>query len=165
MGFNSVIKVNNRELEIYVMSNNETPINNTNLTETELEHFKQRLLEEQKNGKEKIDELEKSIEELESNMSDQVSSSAHHQGNIGSVEEQRETKYTLIEKQKDKLEKIKVALDRIETGNYGVCIVTGDPIQKERLEAMPHAIHSIGAMKGNLGTESENSFQVEEVMN
>jgi len=147
------------------MSNNETPINSTNLIETELEYFKQRLIKERKDGKEKIEELEKSIKELESNMNDTVSSSAHHQGNIGSVEEQRETKYTLIEKQKDKLEKIKVALDRIETGNYGVCIVTGDPIQKERLEAMPYAVHSIDAMKGNLGMESEKSLQVKDVKN
>lgn len=144
------------------MSINEAPVNNTNLTEEELEHFKQRLLDEKKTAETRIKELEKSVEEIESNMGDKVSSSAHHQGNIGSSEEQRETKYTLIEKQKNKLEKIKVALDRIETGNYGTCVVTGNPIQKERLEAMPHAIHSVDAMKGNIGMEENNSMNVKD---
>jgi len=138
------------------MSSKETPINSTNLSEKELEYFKQRLIEEQNTAQERINNLEKSIEEIESNMGDTVSSSAHHQGNIGSSEEQRETKYTLIEKQKDKLEKIKVALDRIETGNYGTCVVTGKDIQKERLEAMPSAIHSVDAMKGNINVEKKS---------
>jgi RNA polymerase-binding transcription factor DksA len=33
----------------------------------------------------------------------------------------------------------------METGNYGICIDTGEPIQKERLEAIPYAIRSIVA--------------------
>ncbi|MEO9887763.1 MAG: TraR/DksA C4-type zinc finger protein [Balneola sp.] len=146
------------------MSNNETPINSTNLTEKELENFKQRLFDEKKNSQKKIEELEESIQDIESNMGDNVSSSAHHQGNIASAEEQRETKYTLIEKQKDKLEKIKVALDRIETGNYGTCVVTGNSIQKERLEAMPYAIHSVDAMKGNINTDKKK-LNVKDVSN
>jgi RNA polymerase-binding protein DksA len=129
------------------MSGNETPVDNTALTEKELDHFKNKLVEEQKEAEDKINELEQSLEEIEANKGDRASSSAHHQGNLGSLEEQRETKYTLIEKQKEKLEKIKVALDRIATGNYGTCVVTGDQIQRERLEIMPYAVHSIDAME------------------
>ena len=139
------------------MSSSETAVNNTFLNGEELEHFKNKLVEEQDEANNKIEDLKKSIEEIEGNMGDNVSSSAHHQGNIGSSEEQREKKYTLIEKQKDKLGKITVALDRIGTGNYGVCIVTGKKIQKERLEAMPYALHCVDAMKGNLkGSENSN---------
>jgi len=99
------------------MSSSETAVNNTFLNGEELEHFKNKLVEEQDEANNKIEDLKKSIEEIEGNMGDNVSSSAHHQGNIGSSEEQREKKYTLIEKQKDKLGKITVALDRIGTGN------------------------------------------------
>lgn len=138
-----------------IMSNTETSINNTYLTEEELEHFKNKLLKEQEEAESKIEELEDSISDLEGNLDDNTSSSAHHQGDLGSEEELRETKYTLIEKQKDKLEQIKVALDRIETGNYGICIVTGNKIQKERLEAVPYAMHSIEAKKGEIDADQK----------
>lgn len=144
------------------MSSNETPVDNTSLTEKELKHFKSRLLDEQKEAEKKIDELQQSLEEIEANKGDRASSSAHHQGNLGSLEEQRDTKYTLIEKQKRKLEKIKVALDRIATGNYGICVVTGDQIQRERLEIMPYAVHSVDAMEGNIESDEKERLSVNE---
>ncbi|MEQ8577265.1 MAG: hypothetical protein RIC57_10145 [Balneola sp.] len=144
------------------MSGNETPVDNTTLTEKELDHFKNKLVDEQKEAEEKINDLEQSLEEIEANKGDRASSSAHHQGNLGSWEEQRETKYTLIEKQKKKIEKIKVALDRIETGNYGICVVTGDRIQKERLEIMPYAVHSVDAMEGNIEPDGKERLSVNE---
>jgi len=144
------------------MSGNETPVDNTTLTEKELDHFKNKLVDEQKEAEEKINDLEQSLEEIEANKGDRASSSAHHQGNLGSWEEQRETKYTLIEKQKKKIEKIKVALDRFETGNYGICVVTGDRIQKERLEIMPYAVHSVDAMEGNIEPDGKERLSVNE---
>ncbi len=146
------------------MSGNETPVDNTALTEKELDHFKNKLFDEQKEAEDKINELEQSLEEIEANKSDRASSSAHHQGNLGSWEEQRETKYTLIEKQKKKLEKIKVALDRIATGNYGTCVVTGDQIQRERLEIMPYAVHSVDAMEGNIESDEKERLSVNEAI-
>lgn len=147
------------------MSGNETPVDNTALTEKELDYFKDKLEEEQKEAEVKINDLEQSLEEMEANKDDNASSSAHHQGDLGSWEEQRETKYTLIEKQKRKLEKIKVALDRISTGNYGTCVVTGNHIQKERLEAMPYAVHSVDAMEGNIEPDEKERLSVNEATN
>ena len=37
------------------------------------------------------------------------------------------------------VEEIDAALLRLEDGSYGVCFVSGMPIPKERLEAIPHA--------------------------
>jgi RNA polymerase-binding protein DksA len=34
---------------------------------------------------------------------------------------------------------IEAALDRIESGTYGICVVCGKPIAAERLEAVPYA--------------------------
>lgn len=34
---------------------------------------------------------------------------------------------------------VKEALERIENGTYGICEVSGEPIEKERLEANPSA--------------------------
>jgi len=41
------------------------------------------------------------------------------------------------------LESIDAALDRIENGKYGKCIHCGQPIQEKRLEAVPWARHCL----------------------
>lgn len=146
------------------MSTNETPVDSSHLTQDEIAHFKDRLLEEQEEAEQKIKELQSSIDEIENKMDDTSSGSAHHQGDLGSSEELRETNYTLIEKQKDKLEQITAALDRIETGNYGTCVVTGKPIQKGRLEAMPYTRHSVDAKKGNITPEEKERLSVNEAV-
>ena len=127
------------------MSTQETPVENSPLSEEELEHFKQKLLDEQKETKEKIAELKDSLDELNQNAADEKSSHDHHQGNVGTEEDSKLMYLSTLEKNQDKLDQITVALDRIGTGNYGICIETGQPIQKERLEAMPYAIRSVGA--------------------
>ncbi|MBO6793510.1 MAG: hypothetical protein JJ895_06345 [Balneolaceae bacterium] len=143
---------------------NQAVINNTNLSNEELEHFKQLLLEEKASAEKEISILKKSIRQIENKMDDTNSSAAHHQGNLGSSEELRETNYTLIEKQKDKLDKIAVALDRIETGNYGVCVVTGEQIQKERLEAIPYTVHAFETTQGNLVAASKEQLAVRQTV-
>jgi RNA polymerase-binding transcription factor DksA len=55
----------------------------------------------------------------------------------------------MIEKEKEKQEEINMALNRIDTGNYGICKVTGNAISKERLMAKPYAKYSIEAKKEN----------------
>jgi DnaK suppressor protein len=40
------------------------------------------------------------------------------------------------------------ALGRIEAGNYGVCVKTGELIPKQRLLAVPHATLSVNAKLG-----------------
>ena len=142
------------------MSIKETPVNSTYLSEEELDHFKEKLIEEKIKAESKIKSLQESIDEIENKMDDTSSGAAHHHGDLGSNEEIRETNYTLIEKQKDKLEQITAALDRIETGNYGICIVTGEPIQKGRLEAMPYALHSVEAKKGTTSPSSKERLSI-----
>ncbi|MEM7174202.1 MAG: TraR/DksA family transcriptional regulator [Bacteroidota bacterium] len=39
------------------------------------------------------------------------------------------------------------ALERIKIGTYGICVVTGQLIEKERLYAVPHTTHSLAAKK------------------
>jgi DnaK suppressor protein len=41
------------------------------------------------------------------------------------------------------LESIDAALDRIESGKYGKCVHCGEPIQEKRLEAVPWARHCL----------------------
>lgn len=41
---------------------------------------------------------------------------------------------------RNEAEKIKQALSRIDSGTYGICLVCGEPIRKERLDALPYAV-------------------------
>ena len=45
----------------------------------------------------------------------------------------------------DRLAEIEGALNRIRTGSYGICEVTGEPISEARLKAIPWTRFSIGA--------------------
>lgn len=144
------------------MTKQEAPVNNTPFTTEELKHFEDQLNEELEDAKEKISSFEDRLSEIENKLNDTTSSSAHHQGNIASSEEEREKYYSMIEKQKEKIEEIKLAQGRIEAGNYGICDVTGDPIKKERLEIKPHARYSVEAVKSANNVEAGSGINVNE---
>lgn len=40
---------------------------------------------------------------------------------------------------RDEVEKIKLAISRIDDGSYGICLACGEPIKQERLTALPYA--------------------------
>jgi len=121
----------------------ETPVNSTPLSKEEMNHFRKKLHSEKEEAEKAIQDLKDRLKDLNNNANDVQSSQDHHQGDLGSDENEKTTILTSIEKQNEKLDQITVALDRIETGNYGICIESGEPIQKERLEAIPYALRSV----------------------
>ena len=123
------------------------PVKNTHLTEEELSHFRTKLLEEKETAEREIREMKESYNDLTKNSDDKQSAQDHHQGDIGSEESEKSVLLAAIDRNKEKLEKIKVALDRMNDGNYGICVVTNKPIQKERLEAIPYALYSVEAKR------------------
>lgn len=127
------------------MVTQKSPVENSPLTDEELEYFKEKLLKEKKKTEQKIEEEKQNIEELNNNFDDAKSAQDHHHGDLATKEDSKLAHLKSIEQSQEKLDKITVALDRIGTGNYGICVETGQPIQKERLEAMPYAIRSVGA--------------------
>lgn len=122
-------------------------VNNSPYSDEELKHFKQLLLDEQRETNKQLEELKEGIAGLDKQYDDTDSSQDHHIGDLGSEEESKETNYTLIDKNLDKLEEINAALDRIENGSYGICDATGKKIKKERLEAIPYTRYSIQAQE------------------
>jgi len=117
----------------------------THLSDEELEHFKQKLEEEKEESEKEIERLKSNAESIERNSDDRQSGQDHHPGDVASDAQMKKTSFTLLEKQREKLKKIEAALERIESGTYGVCLITGKPIEKERLEAIPYAMHSVDA--------------------
>lgn len=129
------------------MDNRDAPQNTSPYSDEELAHFKDLLEKEHQGTKEEIKTLKERIEDLTANREDEQSGVAHHQGDVGSEEDEREKFLIMIEKNKKKIEEINAALDRVSLGTYGVCAETGQKIQKERLEAIPYARLSIGAQQ------------------
>jgi DnaK suppressor protein len=52
-----------------------------------------------------------------------------------------------------RLAQVERALKKIEEGSYGVSDVSGHPIPKERLEAMPEAINTLSEQKADEGRD------------
>lgn len=68
-----------------------------------------------------------------------------HMADAGTDAMEREKLYLMVARQQKYIGYLDRALDRIDSGTYGVCKVTGKPISKERLEAVPHTEISIEA--------------------
>ena len=53
--------------------------------------------------------------------------------------EQLESNSAVLEQLKIRLNEVKSALQKIEKGTYGICEISGEPIELDRLEANPAA--------------------------
>lgn len=119
----------------------------THFSEDELQYFKEKLEKEKNETERKIEELKSSVESIDENADDRKSGTDHHPGDVASDAQIKKTNFTLLEKQREKHKKIEAALERVESGTYGVDLATGEPIQKQRLEAIPYAMHAVDTKK------------------
>lgn len=51
----------------------------------------------------------------------------------------------LAERQQKFIKQIELAIQRIKNGTYGICILTGKLIDKERLKVVPHTMYGVDA--------------------
>ncbi|MEL6539349.1 MAG: TraR/DksA C4-type zinc finger protein [Bacteroidota bacterium] len=58
---------------------------------------------------------------------------------------EKETLSQLAARQRKFISELEAALVRIKNRTYGICIITGELIDKERLQAVPHTRHSLAA--------------------
>jgi DnaK suppressor protein len=114
------------------------------LTKKELQHFKEKLIVEKKKVLEEMGEIQQ--ENLKQSIADQAGENSrysYHLGDTASLAYGREFSMGLAERQTKYLEQIDEALQRIEDGTYGICLVTGEPIPVERLNEVPVAKYSV----------------------
>lgn len=50
---------------------------------------------------------------------------------------------------REEVEKIKLAISRIDSGTYGICLKCGELIRKERLNALPYASYCINCAESS----------------
>ena len=114
------------------------------LTMKDLNHFKERLLKEKKKVLEEMGEIQN--ESLKTSIADQSGENSrysYHLGDTASLAYGREFSVGLAERQQKYMEQIDEALQRIEEGTYGICLVTGEAIPIERLEEVPVSKYSV----------------------
>jgi RNA polymerase-binding transcription factor DksA len=75
-----------------------------------------------------------------------------HLGDAASDTFDRDLTLSLVSFEQEKLYEIEAALKRIDDGSYGICKLTGRPIPKTRLDAIPWARFSEAAERSHGGT-------------
>ena len=116
------------------------------MKKADLKFFKELLLK-------KREKVVKNLEYLKSTVLDSTtkeasgdhSSYSFHMADQGTDAMEREKSFMFAARDEKYLKQIDEALERIELGTYGICRVTGNLIQKERLIAVPTTTISVGA--------------------
>jgi DnaK suppressor protein len=110
------------------------------MTKQQLEHFRKLILERRESLIKELDFLKESG--LNTNVKDgsgEHSSYSFHMADQGTDTMDREQQYLFASREGNYLYHLDRALERIERGEYGICIECGKEISTERLEAVPHA--------------------------
>lgn len=110
------------------------------LTDEDLKHFEQRLLTERARIMKEMGHLETTV--LKVNPRDSagdLSGYSFHMADAGTDAMEREKAFDIASKEGRLLMEIDAALRRLYNGEYGNCEVTGKPISRARLEALPWA--------------------------
>ena len=72
-----------------------------------------------------------------------LSSYSQHMADAGTDAFDRDFALNLLSSEQEALAEIEAAINRIHNGTYGVCEITGKPINKERLTAVPFTRYSL----------------------
>ena len=128
-------KKNNGELE-----EQKTP-KRTYLTDEELEYFRQLILKKRTEALEEIEQMNSRLHDAQ----EQAEGYTYHMADTGTDAMEREMLYLMISRQQKYIGYLDRALKRIDMKTYGICKLTGKPIPKERLEAVPHTETTVEA--------------------
>ncbi len=114
------------------------------LSEADLKHFEQRLLQERARILKEMGHLDSTV--LKVNPRDsagELSGYSFHMADAGTDSMEREKAFDIASKEGRLLMEIHAALGRMYRGEYGVCEASGKPISRARLEALPWARYTV----------------------
>lgn len=104
-----------------------------------LEKQRQALLAERRRYTEHAERYEAEAEQLVSEREPGDVQFDEESGEGDSIAVERDRALQISAREREEIAEIDAALARIVDGTYGICVVSGKPIPKERLEAIPHA--------------------------
>jgi RNA polymerase-binding transcription factor len=113
----------------------------------DVEHFRTIILDKITAVKKEIGYLEESSLKTLEEYSGDSSTYSLHMADQGTDAQEREKALLFAQREHKFLRSLSAALQRMESGTYGICSDTGVPIEYARLEAVPHATLSIAAKR------------------
>ena len=116
----------------------------TRYSDSELEEFRQVILQKLAVAREELHTLVGSLQSPNPNAADDTSA-AYSTLEDGAATLEKETIHQMAGRQKKFITDLETALQRIGNKTYGICRETGKLIQKERLMAVPHTTLSMEA--------------------
>jgi RNA polymerase-binding transcription factor DksA len=116
----------------------------TRYSDSELQEFKDIILEKLRIAKEELNSLASSLSSPNANGTDDTAGT-YKTLEDGSATLEKESINQLAARQKKFIEQLEAALVRIQNKTYGICRETGKLIQKELLRAVPHTTLSMEA--------------------
>jgi YteA family regulatory protein len=113
-----------------------------------LDHYKHLLDHHQEHHMEILDDMENlSMGENDNNNSSELSYYDNHPAEIASELFDMQHQMALKKHQKNELDQINQAREKMEKGTYGICEECGKDIDPSRLELLPHAKQCIECAK------------------
>lgn len=109
------------------------------LAKTTVERFRKRLTEEQERLQELIVDYERELEEARLTESSSDRSPDPGNAEASSMKLEYAKELSIGQNTLDLLSKVDRALQRIETGTYGICESCGNAIPVERLDVLPYS--------------------------
>jgi RNA polymerase-binding transcription factor len=115
------------------------PVKKSAYSRQDLEYFKKIILEKKKEILEELETLRDTM--MDSTTGEYASENSTYSTHMeqGTDAMEREKTFLFASREGKFLNHLEDALSRIERGEYGSCTVCGKLIEKERLEAVPHA--------------------------
>jgi RNA polymerase-binding protein DksA len=109
------------------------------MTKTNLEKYRRALLDLGKGLKGKVSDLEhEALRKAGGEESGNLSNVPMHMADLASDNFEQEVAIGLLETEEQRLEEIAAALERINTGTFGLCQECGKEISEVRLQAIPY---------------------------
>jgi len=109
-----------------------------------LAHFRSLILDKRSHAVEDVTKMQAQIKDSRER-SESDSAYSFHMADAGTDAMEREKLYLMLARKQKYIGYLDRALERIDNRTYGICKVTGNPISRERLEAVPHMENSIEA--------------------
>lgn len=120
------------------------------MNKKDLTHFKEKLIKEKTMLEEELATISRvnpdNANDWEATTTN-IEVDAADENEVADKMEELEENRAILGQLEPQLNEVKAALKRIEDGTYGVCEISGDPIEIERLEASPSARTSMKHMK------------------
>ena len=109
----------------------------------DVEEVRNRLLQERDELRRDIRGLERVASELRSDRGGGNGGISNHMAEGASSTFDQERTLALLKNLQRTLDLVEKALKRLETGEYGICEICGQPIDRARLETLPYAAQCV----------------------